>query len=87
MLVIYNSLSHRKEAFKPIHEGKVGLYVCGVTVYDYCHIGHARVLVFFDVVVRWLESMGNRVHYVRNVTDVDDKIIAKAAELVKPLNR
>jgi len=81
MLVIYNSLSHRKEAFKPIHEGKVGLYVCGVTVYDYCHIGHARVLVFFDVVVRWLESMGNRVHYVRNVTDIDDKIIAKAAEL------
>ncbi len=81
MLVIYNTLSHRKEVFKPLHEGRVGLYVCGVTVYDYCHIGHARVLVFFDVVVRWLESMGNRVHYVRNVTDIDDKIIAKAAEL------
>ena len=81
MLALYNTLSHRKEIFKPIREGEVGLYVCGVTVYDDCHIGHARVLVFFDVLLRWFEAFGYKVHYVRNITDVDDKIIAKAAEL------
>lgn len=81
MLALYNTLSRRKEIFKPIREGEVGLYVCGVTVYDDCHIGHARVLVFFDVILRWFEAFGYKVHYVRNITDIDDKIIAKAAEL------
>ncbi|MDX8396782.1 MAG: cysteine--tRNA ligase [Mariprofundaceae bacterium] len=80
-LQCYNSLSGQKEAFKPLQEGKVGMYVCGVTVYDYCHVGHARVMVAFDVVYRWLQALGYQVNYVRNFTDVDDKIIARAAEL------
>ncbi|MBT8006718.1 MAG: class I tRNA ligase family protein, partial [Gammaproteobacteria bacterium] len=80
MLQIYNTQSRTKEVFKPIHEGEVNLYVCGMTVYDYCHVGHARVMVFFDVVVRYLRAQGYKVHYVRNITDIDDKIINRANE-------
>ena len=79
-LQIFNSLSGKKEAFVPIDQGKVRIYVCGMTVYDYCHIGHARVLVVFDVIVRYLRAMGFDVTYVRNITDVDDKIIRRAHE-------
>jgi len=79
-LKIYNSLSGKKEIFAPIHDGKVGLYVCGMTVYDYCHLGHARVLIAFDIIVRYLRKSGYEVNYVRNITDVDDKILARAAE-------
>ena len=79
-LKIYNTESRQKETFKPIHKGKVGLYVCGVTVYDYCHIGHARVMVVFDTVVRHLRALGYEVTYVRNITDIDDKIINRALE-------
>jgi cysteinyl-tRNA synthetase len=80
MLRIYNSLTNQKETFKPIVEGEVKLYVCGMTVYDYCHLGHARVLVAFDVVYRFLKARGYDVTYVRNITDIDDKIIARANE-------
>lgn len=80
MLHIYNSLTHRKEAFKPLVPGKVSLYVCGVTIYDYCHIGHARTYVAFDVVVRYLRYLGYKVTFVRNITDIDDKIIQRASE-------
>lgn len=80
MLTIYNSLSNRKEQFEPIEPGKVRMYVCGMTVYDYCHIGHARVLVVFDVVYRFLKHLGFEVTYVRNITDIDDKIINRANE-------
>ena len=79
-LRIYNTLSQKKEPFRPIADGKVGMYVCGVTVYDVCHIGHARAYVAFDVVHRYLEHLGYDVTYVRNFTDVDDKIIKRAAE-------
>ena len=79
-LRIYNTLSQTKEAFEPLVPGKVGMYVCGVTVYDVCHIGHARVYVAFDVVHRYLEHLGYDVTYVRNFTAVDDKIIKRAAE-------
>ena len=79
-LSIYNSLSRQKEIFKPLQPGKVGLYVCGMTVYDYCHVGHARVMVVFDVVVRYLRHLGYQVRYVRNITDIDDKIIKRAQE-------
>jgi len=79
-LCIYNSLSRRKERFEPLVSGKVGMYVCGVTVYDLCHVGHARVMVVFDIIFRWLKSLGFDVTYVRNFTDVDDKIIRRAAE-------
>ncbi|WP_408014757.1 cysteine--tRNA ligase [Sansalvadorimonas verongulae] len=80
MLQIYNTLSRKKEEFKPIVDGEVKMYVCGMTVYDLCHIGHARVLVSFDVVTRYLRSRGYKVTYVRNITDVDDKIIRRANE-------
>ena len=80
MLKIYNTLSHRKEDFRPIKKDKVGIYVCGLTVYDYTHLGHARMLVAFDVIVRHLRAKGMDVHYVRNITDVDDKILSRAAE-------
>ena len=80
MLQIYNSLTRQKETFEPIEPGKVRMYVCGMTVYDYCHLGHARVLVVFDIVYRYLMAMGFDVTYVRNVTDIDDKIIKRAAE-------
>ena len=79
-LAIYDSLTGRKQSFKPLIAGKVGMYVCGMTVYDYCHIGHARVMVAFDMAVRWLAQMGYDVNYVRNITDIDDKIITRAAE-------
>ena len=80
MLSLYNSLTNQKEIFKPIEPQKVRLYVCGMTVYDYCHLGHARVMVIFDVINRWLRQSGYNVQYIRNITDIDDKIIAKAAE-------
>ncbi len=82
MLQIYNTLSGKKEVFTPIHPGKVQMYVCGMTVYDYCHIGHARVLVVFDVISRYLRKIygAENVTYVRNITDIDDKIIARAIE-------
>ncbi len=80
MLKIYNTLARDKQAFAPIVPGKVRMYVCGMTVYDYCHLGHARVMVVFDAVVRWLRASGYSVTYVRNITDIDDKIIKRAAE-------
>jgi cysteinyl-tRNA synthetase len=80
MLSLYNSLTNKKEIFKPINPKNVSLYVCGMTVYDFCHLGHARVIIIFDVINRWLRQSGYSVQYVRNITDIDDKIIAKAAE-------
>ena len=80
MLEIYNSLSRKKEIFQPMRPPQVGMYVCGLTVYDHMHIGHARMLVVFDIVARWLRTSGYRLHYVRNITDIDDKIIKRAAE-------
>ncbi len=80
MLKIYNTWTRQKEVFKPLVPGKVGMYVCGMTVYDYCHIGHARVMVVFDVVTRYLRHLGYDLTYVRNVTDIDDKIIQRANE-------
>lgn len=80
MLKIYNSLSHQKEEFKPITPGKVGMYVCGVTIYDLCHIGHGRTFVNFDMIVRYLRYQGFEVNFQRNITDVDDKIIKRATE-------
>jgi len=85
VLQIHNSLTGRKEVFTPIHTGKVGMYVCGVTVYDYCHLGHARFLVVFDLVRRYLRYRGYQVTYVRNITDIDDKIIKRAAENGEPI--
>jgi cysteinyl-tRNA synthetase len=79
-LRVYNTLSGRKEDFEPLQPGKVGMYVCGVTVYDYCHIGHARANIVFDVIYRYLQYAGYEVNYVRNYTDVDDKIINRANE-------
>ncbi|NWF37840.1 cysteine--tRNA ligase [Mariprofundus sp. NF] len=79
-LHVYNTISRKKELFIPLVEGKVGMYVCGVTVYDYCHVGHARVMVVFDIINRWLQQSGYDVDYVRNFTDVDDKIINRANE-------
>lgn len=81
MLRIYNSLTNQKEEFKPIRENKIGIYVCGMTVYDYCHLGHARVMVVFDSVIRYLRYRGYEVTYVRNITDIDDKIITRANEI------
>ncbi len=80
MLKIYNSLTRSKERFIPIAPPRVGMYVCGMTVYDYCHLGHARVMVAFDVVQRWLRASGYHLTYVRNITDIDDKIIRRAEE-------
>ncbi|HEY6774802.1 MAG TPA: cysteine--tRNA ligase [Oxalicibacterium sp.] len=80
LLKIYNTLAREKQPFTPIEPGKVRMYVCGMTVYDYCHIGHARVMVVFDLVQRWLRASGYDVTYVRNITDIDDKIIKRAAE-------
>lgn len=80
MLQIYNSLTQKKEEFKPLVPNQVSLYVCGNTVYDHCHIGHARVFVAFDVIVRFLRGTGWKVKYVRNITDIDDKIINRANE-------
>ncbi|WP_448566262.1 cysteine--tRNA ligase [Thalassotalea ganghwensis] len=80
MLQIYNTLTRKKEVFKPIQEGKVGLYVCGCTVYDLCHIGHARTYISFDNIARYLRFSGYDVNYIRNITDVEDKIINRAIE-------
>lgn len=80
MLQIYNTLTQKKEPFKPLQEGKVGMYVCGITVYDLCHMGHARTYLSFDLIVRFLRHRGYEVKYVRNITDVDDKIIKRANE-------
>ena len=83
-LKIYNTLKREKEVFRPIHEGKIDLYVCGITVYDYCHIGHARVLLAFDAITRYLRSQGWDVTYVRNITDIDDRILVRAGENGEP---
>ena len=80
MLHLYNSLSRTREPLTTIEPGVVRLYVCGITVYDYCHLGHARFLIVFDMFVRFLRSQGWQVRYVRNVTDIDDKIIKRAAD-------
>lgn len=81
MLQIYNTLTRQKEIFKPINPGKISMYVCGITVYDYCHIGHARTSIAFDVIARFLRSQGWDLNYVHNITDIDDKIIRRANEL------
>ncbi|HSJ82123.1 MAG TPA: class I tRNA ligase family protein, partial [Thiobacillus sp.] len=80
MLHITNSLTRTKEEFVPLTPGQVRMYVCGMTVYDLCHLGHARVFVVFDMVTRWLRASGYQVEYVRNITDIDDKIIKRAAD-------
>ena len=80
MLKIYNTLTSQKEVFKPINASSVGIYVCGMTVYDFCHMGHARVLVIFDLMTRHLRRTFPEVKYVRNITDIDDKIINRAIE-------
>jgi len=80
MLTLFNTLSRQKEVFRPITPNQVRMYVCGMTVYDYCHLGHARVMVVFDMVARWLRAAGYQVTYVRNITDIDDKIIKRALE-------
>ncbi|EOC1304090.1 cysteine--tRNA ligase [Cronobacter dublinensis] len=80
MLKIFNTMSRQKEEFKPIHAGEVGMYVCGITVYDLCHIGHGRTFIAFDVVARYLRFLGYKLKYVRNITDIDDKIIKRANE-------
>ncbi|MCT4716297.1 cysteine--tRNA ligase [Enterobacteriaceae bacterium H18W14] len=80
MLKIFNTMTRQKEEFKPIHAGQVGMYVCGITVYDLCHIGHGRTFVAFDVVARYLRFLGFKLKYVRNITDIDDKIIKRAHE-------
>ncbi|MFZ9086112.1 MAG: cysteine--tRNA ligase, partial [Steroidobacteraceae bacterium] len=79
MLNIHNSMGGLKEPFQPLEPGHVRMYVCGITVYDLCHVGHARSQVVFDVVRRWLQASGYQVTYVRNITDIDDKIIERAA--------
>ena len=84
MLKIYNDLTNQKETFQPLETGKVRMYVCGMTVYDLCHLGHARVMVVFDVVFRYLQALGYDVTYIRNITDIDDKIIKRANENGEP---
>lgn len=84
-LRIYNTLARDKQSFVPLRDGEVRMYVCGMTVYDYCHVGHARVMVVFDIVQRWLRTLGYKVTYVRNVTDIDDKIIRRALENGEPI--
>ena len=84
-LRIYNTLARDKQPFTPLKAGEVRMYVCGMTVYDYCHIGHARVMVVFDIVQRWLRTLGYKVTYVQNITDIDDKIIRRAVENNEPI--
>ncbi|MDN3485617.1 cysteine--tRNA ligase [Pseudoalteromonas sp. APC 3224] len=86
MVQIYNTLTRQKEQFKPMVDGKIDMYVCGITIYDYCHIGHARTFVGFDVIVRYLRHLGYDLKYVRNITDVDDKIIKRANENGEAIN-
>ncbi|TNH13722.1 cysteine--tRNA ligase [Halomonas sp. BL6] len=83
---IYNTLTRRKDPFRPLVAGKVSMYVCGMTVYDYCHLGHARVMVAFDVITRYLRHRGYDVTYVRNITDIDDKILKRAEENGEPID-
>lgn len=83
-LHIFNTLTRQKEEFKPLVPGKVGMYVCGMTVYDYCHLGHARAFLAFDLIVRYMRHIGLDVNYIRNVTDIDDKIIQRANENGEP---
>ena len=85
MLKIYNTLTRNKQEFAPLVANQARIYVCGMTVYDYCHLGHARVMVVFDMVTRWLRALGFDVTYVRNITDIDDKIIKRAAENGEPI--
>ena len=85
MLKIYNTITRDKQVFHPIVPGQVRMYVCGMTVYDYCHLGHARVMVVFDMVARWLRASGFDLNYVRNITDIDDKIIQRAAQNNEPI--
>ncbi len=85
MLHLYNSLTRKKERFTPMQPGKIGIYACGITVYDRCHLGHARSMMSFDVIVRFLRSQGFSVTYVRNITDIDDKIIVRANERAIPI--
>src|SRR5437899_12073673 len=85
MLKIYNSLSRGEEAFVPLDPARVRMYVCGITAYDYCHLGHARMMIVFDIVQRWLRASGYPLTYVRNITDIDDKIIRRAAETGEPV--
>jgi len=85
MLQIHNSLSGQKEVFTPLVPGTVRMYACGITVYDYCHLGHARMVIVFDVVRKYLRSLGYHVTFIRNITDIDDKIIARAAENHEPI--
>ncbi len=84
-LKIYNTLTRQKQDFVPLASGRARMYVCGMTVYDYCHLGHARVMVVFDLVRRWLRALGLEVTYVRNITDIDDKIIKRAQENNEPI--
>jgi len=86
MLRIYNTLARAKQDFVPLRPGKVNMYVCGITVYDYCHLGHARMMVVFDTVVRWLRASGFDLTFVRNITDIDDKIINRAIENKEPID-
>jgi cysteinyl-tRNA synthetase len=86
MLNLYNTIAREKQLFVPITPGQVRMYVCGMTVYDYCHLGHGRVLVVFDMVSRWLRANGWQVTFVRNITDIDDKIIKRAAENNEPIS-
>ncbi|SFD24216.1 cysteine--tRNA ligase [Pseudoalteromonas denitrificans] len=86
MVQIYNTLTRQKETFKPRVDGKIDMYVCGITIYDYCHIGHARTFVSFDVIVRYLRHIGYDLKFVRNITDVDDKIINRANENGESIN-
>ncbi len=86
MLTLYNDLTRSKETFTPLHAGRVTMYVCGMTVYDLCHLGHVRVMVVFDIVARYLRWMGYDVTYVRNITDIDDKIITRANERGEPFH-
>lgn len=87
MLTVYNSLTREKEIFTPITPNKINMYVCGMTVYDYCHVGHARVMVVFDMITRYLRAIGYDVTYVRNITDIDDKIIQRAIENQEDINQ
>lgn len=80
MLQIYNTLTKSKSIFKPITPNKINMYVCGMTVYDYYHVGHARTYVSFDIIRRYIKYLGYEVNYVRNITDIDDKIIQRANE-------
>src|SRR6266581_1674965 len=87
MLKIYNSLSRAEEAFVPLDPARVRMYVCGITVYDYCHLGHARMLIAFDIVQRWLRASGYPLIYVRNITDIDPRATGHVAEMLEMVRR